>query len=184
MLSFFTSSADANFWQSFVLLFSEMSTIVIVLFVVGILFCLIEVFIPGIGAFGIIGLTSFIVAMIIRMVQDGNAYMLLIMVFFGVTLIGGTFLILSLLIKNGKLDKTKMFLVGTSVSTGITEGTKDYSNLLGKVGTAKTLLRPVGIATFDQETVDVVALNGVIEAGSQIKVIKVEGQRVVVEPAE
>jgi len=51
---------------------------------------------------------------------------------------------------------------------------------LGKTGVASSPLRPAGIAIFDGVRVDVVSDGGFIEAGTQIDVTRVDGNRVVV----
>lgn len=52
--------------------------------------------------------------------------------------------------------------------------------LMGKEGTAITTLRPTGTALIDGERVDVVSEGAYINQGNKIKIIKVEGTRVVV----
>jgi membrane-bound ClpP family serine protease len=51
---------------------------------------------------------------------------------------------------------------------------------LGKTGTAKSTLRPAGIATIDGVRMDVVSQGGFIPAKSEVEVVKVEGRRIVV----
>jgi membrane-bound serine protease (ClpP class) len=53
---------------------------------------------------------------------------------------------------------------------------------IGDQGLALTLLRPSGTAQFDGRPVDVVTEGGLIEKGAYVKVIQVEGFRIVVEP--
>lgn len=53
-------------------------------------------------------------------------------------------------------------------------------SLQGKSGTAHTQLRPAGTAMIDGKRVDVVTEGGIIPKGSEIKVVAVEGYRVVV----
>jgi membrane-bound serine protease (ClpP class) len=52
--------------------------------------------------------------------------------------------------------------------------------LAGGVGETITDLRPVGVVMFGSDRVDCVAETGQIEKGSKVKVIRVEGVRVVV----
>ena len=63
------------------------------------------------------------------------------------------------------------------------EGIPDASRLEGlegQAGRALTDLRPVGVVMFGSERVDCLAETGQIQAGSTVKVIRVEGVRVVV----
>jgi membrane-bound serine protease (ClpP class) len=57
---------------------------------------------------------------------------------------------------------------------------KDRTDLLGKNGLTLTMLRPAGTAIFMDERVDVVTEGGFIAKDVKIKVIKVEGVRIVV----
>ncbi len=52
--------------------------------------------------------------------------------------------------------------------------------LVGKEGVAENLLRPIGTALLDGRRVDVQSRGEPIEAGSRVRVIEVEGNRVVV----
>jgi membrane-bound serine protease (ClpP class) len=52
--------------------------------------------------------------------------------------------------------------------------------LLGKTGEAITQLRPAGTARVEGRRCDVVTEGGLIEAGTPVKVVAVEGSRVVV----
>ncbi len=166
--------------SDFVKLFTDMNPWCIGLFVVGLIFCLVEVFMPGFGFFGIGGGVCIVVGIILRLVTGGNGWMLLYMILIFTVILTAMALIMSKVMKKGKLSKSAMFNVDSSVSEGITEGTKNFAYLLDKVGTTQTVLRPVGKAVFDGEVVDVVARDGFISQNIQVKVIAVEGQRVVV----
>lgn len=52
--------------------------------------------------------------------------------------------------------------------------------LLGAIGTAATMLRPSGMAQFGDRFVDVVTEGAFIPAGARVRVIEIEGYRVVV----
>jgi membrane-bound ClpP family serine protease len=54
------------------------------------------------------------------------------------------------------------------------------SDLLGMEGRALTILRPAGTIFINNERVDAVTEGGFIEKNAQVKVIKVEGARIVV----
>ena len=55
------------------------------------------------------------------------------------------------------------------------------SGLVGREGVAQTVLRPSGMALLDGKRLDVVAESGVIGPGSAVKVVAVEGTRIVVQ---
>jgi len=56
----------------------------------------------------------------------------------------------------------------------------DKPELLHATGTALTQLRPSGIANLAGQRVDVVTEGGLIEKGTAVKVVAVEGARIVV----
>ena len=56
----------------------------------------------------------------------------------------------------------------------------DKSKFLGAVGVCVTDLRPAGTITIDGEPVDVVSEGGFVKQGSSVKVINVDGSRVLV----
>ena len=58
--------------------------------------------------------------------------------------------------------------------------TDDLKGLLGKVGTAITTMRPVGMCDITGKRLECVAEGGYVEKGKQVKVIKVESTQVTV----
>ncbi len=58
----------------------------------------------------------------------------------------------------------------------------DYGDLRGRVGTAASYLRPAGIASIDGRRVDVLTEGEFIAQGTPIRVTRVEGARIFVEP--
>jgi membrane-bound serine protease (ClpP class) len=56
----------------------------------------------------------------------------------------------------------------------------DFSALLGVEGIAESTLRPAGLARLAGKRVDVVAEGDFVEAGEPVRVVRVEGARVVV----
>ena len=166
--------------SSFARLFTEMQVLPMVLFIVGFIFCAIEVFVPGFGFFGISGTIMVVAGIVSRLLQDGDAMMLLYMITISLLFFFLLFFVFSRLVTKGKLSKTALFNVGTAVSEEKTEGTKDFTYLLQKEGVALTVLRPVGKANFGGEVVDVVARDGFINEGEKVVCIQVEGQRIVV----
>ena len=59
---------------------------------------------------------------------------------------------------------------------------RDYSAFVGAIGTAASYLRPAGIGAFEGKRVDVLTTGEFIAAGTPIRVTRVEGARIFVEP--
>lgn len=170
--------ADAG--DSFVRLFTEMNAVTIVLFVLGIIFCAIEMFIPGFGFFGISGSIMIVAGIIVRLVCGGDAMMFLYMIIIAMVLFFLMFFVISRVITKSRLSKTSLFNVKPTVSEDKTEGTKDFSEYIGRIGITTTMLRPVGKADFEGAVLDVVARDGFIAEGATVECVQIEGQRVVV----
>ena len=58
------------------------------------------------------------------------------------------------------------------------------ADLLGQSGVAQSDLRPAGFALFGNRKIDVVTEGGLIPKGERVRVLKVEGNRVVVRKAD
>lgn len=74
----------ANAWTSFIELFTGMSAVVAILFILGIVMCVVEIFMPGFGVFGIGGIVCMALAILLRMLDGGNGWMLFYMLLLGV----------------------------------------------------------------------------------------------------
>ena len=152
----------------------------IVLFVLGIIFCAIEMFVPGFGFFGISGTVMIVAGIVVRMIFGGDLYMLLYMILIALVLFVLSFWVFSRIITKGRLSKTALFHVDSAVPTGNTEGTRDFAYLVGKTGVAVTPLRPIGRAKIEGEIIDVIARDGFIAENAKLTVLHTEGARVVV----
>jgi membrane-bound serine protease (ClpP class) len=141
------------------------------LLVFGVLLLVLEIFLPGMIA-GIIGGCCLIAAIFFSYtdygMRTGNA------VLAGVTvgLIIGTLLWLKYFPES---KAARPF-----VSKRIIGGTLDLTAFLNKTGTAYTTLRPAGTAVIEGHRVDVVTEGSMVPKGASIKVVQVEGTRIVV----
>ncbi|MBY6278389.1 NfeD family protein, partial [Symbiobacterium thermophilum] len=57
---------------------------------------------------------------------------------------------------------------------------EDRARLVGREGVSLTVLRPAGTAVFDDQRLDVVTEGEFIPAGVPVKIVRVEGTRIVV----
>jgi membrane-bound serine protease (ClpP class) len=74
----------------------------------------------------------------------------------------------------------KLTFAGVQGSDYVTS--TDRKALLGKVGTASSYLRPAGVALIDGDRVDVLTQGEFIPEGTPVRVTRVEGARIFVEP--
>ncbi len=152
----------------------------IFLFLVGIVLLLVEAFIPGFGVFGIGGLVSVLVSIVLAAgTTELGVKMLLISLF--VSGVAG-YLFFRYLHRRGALRRFILFDAATREEGFISS--KDLQHLVGEKGTTVTPLRPSGIALIKGSRYDVVSEGSFIQQGVAVEVIKVEGRRVVVSPLQ
>jgi membrane-bound serine protease (ClpP class) len=145
------------------------------LLLAGIIMVCLEVFIPGgvVGALGGIALlASVVMAFKARGLQFGSYWLAgtAVLTFIGV------FISIKYLPRSpaGK----KLFL--NSREEGYSSSDQSLPGLLGKKGRTETYLRPAGMVLIEDRRVDVVTRGEFIPRGKEVKVVEVEGNRVVV----
>lgn len=145
--------------------------------VLGIVLLAVEILvIPGFGFVGILGIGSTIAGGVLAWTRLGPLW--------GVAAIAASAVAATVLIwafPRTRLGKKVM--LAESVA-GYRAPDEELESLMGREGTAITTLRPSGTAEIDDRRVDVVTDGLFVEAGAAIRVIRVEGVRVVVEAIE
>jgi membrane-bound ClpP family serine protease len=151
-----------------------------ILFIAGIVLLILEVFVLNIGLVGIVGFMAVVAAII---VAAANIWVSVIAFSIGVTL---AFFVLWLLIKmfHVKPSWNKLILQSAQKNEEGFISAEDRQYLLGQVGTTLSVLRPSGIAQFGEQRHDVVSEGNIIPKGAKVKVMRVEGMRVVVRKVE
>ncbi|KUO57962.1 MAG: hypothetical protein APF84_16375 [Gracilibacter sp. BRH_c7a] len=152
------------------------------LIIVGVLLVAVEVFlIPGFGFAGLAGLILMLSGVYLAADTFAQGALYLIITFLA------TGLLIYVGVKTGRVKRLwgKIFLgEKQNVNAGFVAPKADYIKFLGKTGSALTLMRPAGSAIIDGERVDVVSEGSYIEKGASIKVIAVEGTRIIVRKEE
>jgi len=161
---------------TFLELLLSVSWISITLFVVGIGMLVVEMFEPGFGVFGIIGVISLIVCVFVTATTVVEGIMLTAFFFVILLIMLGIFLYF---VSKGKLPGKLVLKDAESRDDGYS-GTRDMNEYLGKTGVVTTICRPVGNVDFDGVKLEVVSLGEFIEKGKTVEVIEIEGNRVVV----
>ncbi len=173
-----------DFFIQIGLLFSNMTWPVIICLIVGIVFLMIEIFQPGFGVFGTIGLLLLILGIVLRAVfsqeEDNILAQVFIMLFLLSLIVVIGFIVMVKSSKMGWLSRTPFIEKSTAVSTGISEGTKDYTYLRDKIGIAVTNLRPTGKIKVDNVVEDAYAEGFFIDKGEGIKVVDIIGGKITV----
>ncbi len=155
-----------------------MWNIIIFLIVVGILLLVSETFMPG----GILGTIGFILAVsgIVITYREYGAQMGHIVL--TASLVGTVvFVVAGLKIfPHTRLGKSVILQSSVSKENGYDSSVEELAGLEGKTSEVINDLRPAGIAMIDGKRVDVVSEGGYIERGSKIKVITIDGNKVLV----
>lgn len=149
---------------------------VIFLFVFGFVLLLIEAFIPGFGVIGAGGLICVSASIVLTAASTGLGIKMLL-ISLAVSLLAG-YLAYQYFQRRGTLRR--FVLSEAATREGGFSSTVDWSYLTGKTGRSVTPLRPAGIAEIGGSRFDVVSEGSFIPAGTDIKVVVVEGRRIVV----
>ena len=150
----------------------------IILFLVGIFLLLAEIFIiPGFGLAGISGIVAMVASIFLALGNIIQAtYSILIALSISIL---GFFLLLKYL---PSTRTWKKFILSTQQKKelGYTVGTKDLKRLMSKEGITTTPLRPSGIAEVNNIKINVITRGEYIESNIKIKIISIEGNKIVV----
>lgn len=163
------------------------SIIEILMFVIGVVLLVIEIFVlPGFGIFGIIGILLMVGSLFLGLLSDFEmidwSIISIAIIQLGLTFLF-TFIVIFLLLRF--LPKTEMWsklILKEQVAARSGYAAKlDFAHLIGEEGIAFTDLRPSGTALINGNRIDVVTEGDFIKNGSRIKVKLSEGSKVVVE---
>lgn len=149
---------------------------VLLLFGLGLVLLLIEAFVPGFGIIGITGILSIIVSIVLA-AETIEAGLLMLLV---ALVLSALFAFLAYRFFKRRGILRHIFLADAARSELGYVATADYRDLEGLEGVALTPLRPAGLARIGDRRIDVVSEGGFIAAGAPVKVVLVEGPRVVV----
>ena len=163
----------------------------LVLLLLGLLCIFLEIFvIPGFGVFGIGGLIMTIASIVLMsqtFVLPQNSYQLAVITrgvwaaLGGVFGLVGGFVLMRQLFPHVPLFKHLIMETPDAVAIDEAEKMADFTWLLNQTGETTTPLRPSGKAKFGDEIVQVVSDGAMVEKGVPIRVVDVQGAKVVVE---
>ena len=151
----------------------------ILLAVVGIGLVVVEMFLPGIGLPGISGLLM-LLAFIWLVFRAYGAVWGIIACLGVIALVTAAIVVSLRSAKNGRLSRSALFLRQPAESAP--EVAKEKESLVGREGVTQTPLRPSGIVLIGGERKSVVTEGEFLDAGKTVRVIHVNGSRIVVEP--
>ena len=144
----------------------------------GILLAIAEVFLPSGGALTILSVASFIAAVVMGfMMGTGEGVVTLIIV----VVLAPVVLYLAVRIWPHTPLAKKLILSGPSAVAKAGDLAKlDPDELVGKIGVARTQLRPSGKIVIGDRPIDCVTEGELVDKGEKVRIIAVHGARVVV----
>ena len=152
----------------------------IALFIGGVIFIIIEILTPTIGLLAGIGVVAILYSLILAMGGDINAiYMMAISLVIAIII----FAVILKKLPSSRLWK-KLILTNTSSTEQGYVSSMDYSKYLNKEGVVLSELRPSGSVEIDGVPVDVVSEGKFISKGEKVRVVNIEGVRIIVRRVE
>ena len=151
----------------------------IILQLIGVFVLIAEIIIPSGGILGIItvSLMGYSLYLVFTTISTfvGMVFVIADIIMFPIVLFAG----IKLLAKSPATLKTSL-----SKTNGFSSQSEELIEFMGLTGTVVTDLRPAGTATINNRRVDVVSRGEYLDKGTEIVVLAVEGNRVVVKHAE
>ena len=148
----------------------------IIIFLIGVIFITIEIILPGIGLFAIIGMLAIFYSFI--MALGGNMaafYALLLSLLIAIIF----FALILKKIPSSKLWNNVVLKDSESSIKGFSSSL-DYSSLLGKKGVVIAKLRPVGSIEIAEQKIDVISQGEFIDIGVMVEIVEIIGNKIIV----
>jgi membrane-bound serine protease (ClpP class) len=157
----------------------------ILLVVSGVVLLVAEIFIiPGFGVAGVLGIAALLSGLSLSLIGGGATWDFILKtvgrVIFSLLLAIVGSLVLLRFLPRLPFGKRLILETGLAAGEGYASPPETDRSWLGKGGTTVSPLRPSGIADVEGERVDVVSDGEFIEAGAEIVVSRVDGNRIVV----
>jgi membrane-bound serine protease (ClpP class) len=141
----------------------------------GIVLLLVEAFVPGFGVFGFGGIGCMVASIFLAVPTPELATQYLMW-----TAVAFTFTLFAILRALSRRGLGKALTLKQHHAPTYVPARADLSAMVGREGVALTTLRPAGTAQFGNDKVDVVTEGEFLKAGTPIKVMRVDGARVLV----
>lgn len=146
--------------------------LMLMLLVSGILLMILEVIMPGFGAPGIMGMLLVIIS--INLLELGLVVGIIYLIICMLIALSVGLVITYWLRKSGKLDSVVL------KSKDNIMGNNTLDIYLNREGVTLTKLKPSGFMMIDDDKIDVMTSGEFLEAGVKVKVIEVEGTKIIV----
>lgn len=150
--------------------------LIIMLLIVGLLLLLAELFIiPGFGVSGIMGLASFVGAVVLSFTQHGTTIGLIVL--FSSLAVCAVAIFFILRSKTWQKLSLKQSIDNKSVPSP-----EEHGIAVGMEGVAITRLNPVGNGRFGDITAEITSDSGFLDSKTPVRVVRIDGTKVFVTP--
>lgn len=150
----------------------------LLLFFGGILLVIFELHVPGVGLFGLAGVVSILASIFLTLGGDLTALNILAG---SLVLAVILFLLILKYLPSSGLWHKLILKDAETTKDGFVSG-QDYNHYLGKEGVVVSILRPAGTIEIEGIHLDVISEGQYVEAGTWVKVVNINGTRIVVQP--
>lgn len=162
--------------MGFSLMLAGISWLPLLVIVAGLALVILEMFLPGFGAPGIIGVILLAIGIIMFAETPLQALIMIVII---LAILGVALVLVLQSASKGRLSKHLVLNDSLNDSEGFS-AVDDLNYFIGSEGVALTVLRPSGTADFSGVKLDVVSDGEFIPKGSTVTITKVEGNRIVV----
>jgi membrane-bound serine protease (ClpP class) len=166
------------------------SIIEIILFIAGVILVIIGIFVvPGFGIFEIAGILLMVAGLFLGLLADfplvDSTMISMAIIQLALTFVATIFMVflLSKFLPKSSSWNT-LILKDNIITTSGYSSAPDFQEIFGMTGKCLTDLRPSGTAVINNKRYDVVTAGEFISHGVEIKVVKVDGAKIVVEAIE
>jgi len=170
------------FWEEITKLATQTSIIVVILLVLGVIFCFVEAIVPGFGFFGISGIIMVMAGIVVHAVLSGSVLqVLLILIILSLVF---TLIVLVFLrsAKYGLLAKLSFVENKTALPLDYDQKDEnDLTHLIGKAGKTITECRPIGKILVDGIPYQAFAKSDFLNNSVEIIITEIEGNSIYIE---
>ena len=153
---------------------------VLILMLVGVALLVFEMYVPGFGVPGISGIALLVLGFVLLKPTLGQG-LLLFAILAAILCVALSICLITA--SRGRLSKSKLVLNDVAVPAEAAEH-NDLNYFIDREGVSHTALRPAGIGEFDGVKLNVVSDGEFIAQGKRIRVLSVQGNRIVVREIE
>lgn len=164
-------------WNEFLLLFTDMGVLSLILVICGIILMAIEFCVPGFGIFGILGIGSLFGAIISRAVEGANITQICIMIILCLLIVSAMLALMPFAMKKGLLSKTGIVENGQVVKPNNVSTKKE---LVGKIGKTTCACRPAGSVEIDDVVYDCVSEKAYIGVNKKVQILEIKDEVILV----